>query len=173
MPRVVFYGFFLDEARATMTVVAVHPDSASLEFQMDEGNEKFRKFGDFIELSRIEVYGDVSDGVRDRLDRKANAGARDGHGPCVPRRLRPLRLSSSQRERWLGSRCTALGLGCGERGGRSAAAPSAARSAARADANGVTAGTRRMVERRYVTPRQVESRERGTKFGTKSNVPVA
>jgi hypothetical protein len=27
MPRVAFYGFFLDEARATMTVVAVHPDS--------------------------------------------------------------------------------------------------------------------------------------------------
>lgn len=25
MPRVAFYGFFLDEARATITVVAVHP----------------------------------------------------------------------------------------------------------------------------------------------------
>lgn len=36
MPRVSFYGFFLDDAQATMTVVAVHPDSASLEFHLDE-----------------------------------------------------------------------------------------------------------------------------------------
>jgi hypothetical protein len=71
MPRIAFYGFFLDEARATMTVVAVHPDSASLEFHIDKGNEEFRKFRDLIDLSRIEVYGDVSDGVRERLDSKA------------------------------------------------------------------------------------------------------
>ena len=70
MPRVLSYGFFLDESRTTMTVVAVHPDSASLEFHMDEGNEEFRKFADLIELSRIDVYGNVSDGVRDRLRRK-------------------------------------------------------------------------------------------------------
>ncbi len=54
-----------------MTVVAVHPDSESLEFHMDEGNEEFRKFRDFIDLVRIDVYGDVSDGIRERLDRKA------------------------------------------------------------------------------------------------------
>ena len=71
MPRVASYGFFVDEAQATMTVVAVHPDSASLEFHLDEGNEEFRKFGDLIDLTRIEVYGNVSDGVRQRLDRKA------------------------------------------------------------------------------------------------------
>ena len=71
MPRVASYGFFIDEAQATMTVVAVHPDSASLEFHMDEGNEEFRKFADLIDLTRIEVYGNVSDGVRERLDRKA------------------------------------------------------------------------------------------------------
>jgi hypothetical protein len=71
MPRVASYGFFVDEAQATMTVVAVHPDSASLEFHMDEGNDEFRKFGDLIDLIRIDVYGDVSDGVRERLDRKA------------------------------------------------------------------------------------------------------
>jgi hypothetical protein len=71
MPRVASYGFFLDERRRTMTVVAVHPDSESLEFHMDEGNEEFRKFRDFIDLVRIDVYGDVSDGIRERLDRKA------------------------------------------------------------------------------------------------------
>jgi hypothetical protein len=71
MPRVAFYGFFLDETQSTMTVVAVHPDSASLQFHLDEGNEEFRKFGHLLDLSRIDVYGDVSDGVRERLDRKA------------------------------------------------------------------------------------------------------
>lgn len=71
MPRVASYGFFLDENRRTMTVVAIHPNSESLEFHMDEGNEEFRKFRDFIDLVRIDVYGDVSDGIRERLDRKA------------------------------------------------------------------------------------------------------
>jgi hypothetical protein len=37
MPRLISYGFFLDEDRTQMTVVAVHPDSASLEFHMDRG----------------------------------------------------------------------------------------------------------------------------------------
>ena len=71
MPRVASYGFFLGDARATMTVVAVHPDSASLEFHMDEGGEEFRKFADLIDLTRIDVYGDVSDAVREGLNRKA------------------------------------------------------------------------------------------------------
>jgi hypothetical protein len=64
MPRVAFYGFFLDETQSTMTVVAVHPDSASLQFHLDEGNEEFRKFGHLLDLSRIDVYGEVSDGSR-------------------------------------------------------------------------------------------------------------
>ena len=71
IPRVASYGFFLDEERRTMSVVAVHPDSESLEFHLNEGNEEFRKFGELIDLSRIEVYGGVSDGVRERLERKA------------------------------------------------------------------------------------------------------
>jgi hypothetical protein len=54
-----------------MTVVAVHPDSASLGYHMDVGNDEFRKFADLIDLTRIDVYGDVSDGVRELLDRNA------------------------------------------------------------------------------------------------------
>lgn len=71
MPRLVTYGFYLDEDRTRMTVVAVHPDSASLEFHLDTGREEFRKFSDLIELARIEVYGRVSDGVLERLHGKA------------------------------------------------------------------------------------------------------
>jgi hypothetical protein len=62
MPRLISYAFFLDQDRTTMTVVAVHPDSASLEFHLDHGNEEFRKFADLVRLSRIEVYGRVGSG---------------------------------------------------------------------------------------------------------------
>lgn len=71
MPRVISYGFFLDRDRTQMTVVAVHPDSESLEFHLDTGADEFRKFADLIDLSRIEVYGAVSEAVLERLHQKA------------------------------------------------------------------------------------------------------
>jgi len=71
MPRLLSYGFFLNENRAEMTVVAIHPDSASLESHMDVGAPEFRKFADLIELKKIEVYGRVTEGVMDKLHRKA------------------------------------------------------------------------------------------------------
>lgn len=71
VPQLISYGFFLDEDRAQMTTVAVHPDSASLEFHMDVGAEEFRRFADLIELKRIEVFGRVSDAVVDQLHQKA------------------------------------------------------------------------------------------------------
>jgi quinol monooxygenase YgiN len=71
MPRVVSYGVYLDRDRTRMTVVAVHPDSDSLEFHLDTGWAEFRKFAELIDLSRIEVYGAVSDRVLERLHQKA------------------------------------------------------------------------------------------------------
>lgn len=71
MPRLISYGFFLDEDRIRMTVVAVHPDSASLEFHLDRGGAEFRKYADLIELLRIEIYGRVSDAVHERVHEKA------------------------------------------------------------------------------------------------------
>jgi hypothetical protein len=70
-PQLISYGFFLDEDEKLMTVVAVHPDSESLLLHMDVGAEKFRAFGDLIDLERIDVYGRVSDAVMDRLRQKA------------------------------------------------------------------------------------------------------
>ena len=70
-PQLISYAFFLDTDRTQMTVVAVHPDSASLEFHMDVGGPEFRKFADLIDLARIEVYGRVSDAVLERLHQKA------------------------------------------------------------------------------------------------------
>ena len=71
VPQLISYGFFLDEQRTQMTVVAVHPDSESLEFHMDVGRAEFRKLTNLINLSGIDVYGDVSDAVVKRLHQKA------------------------------------------------------------------------------------------------------
>lgn len=71
MPRLISYAFFLDEHKAQMTVVAIHPDAASLEFHMDKGAAEFRKFAGLIDLVRIEVYGKVSESVLARLHEKA------------------------------------------------------------------------------------------------------
>lgn len=73
MPRLISYAFYLDEDERQMTVVAVHPDSESLAFHMAEGADEFRKFAPLIELVRIDVYGRVSDEVRERLNEKARA----------------------------------------------------------------------------------------------------
>lgn len=73
VPQLISYGFYLDPQRRQMTVVAVHHDSASLEFHMDVGAAEFRKFADLIELLKIEVYGRVSEAVLERLHRKARA----------------------------------------------------------------------------------------------------
>lgn len=70
-PRLIAYGFHLDEERGRMTVTAVHPDSASLELHMDVGREEFRKLGELLTLRRIEVHGSVSDRVRNMLEDKA------------------------------------------------------------------------------------------------------
>jgi hypothetical protein len=71
VPQLISYGFFLNQERTEMTVVAVHPDSASLEFHMEVGAREFRKFADLIDLLKIEVYGHVSDAVLERLHQKA------------------------------------------------------------------------------------------------------
>jgi hypothetical protein len=71
VPQLISYGFFLNDKRTEMTVVAVHRDSASLEFHMDTCGEEFKKFAELIDLSRIEVYGSVSDAALERLHGKA------------------------------------------------------------------------------------------------------
>jgi hypothetical protein len=71
VPWLISYGFFLDRDSTRMTVVALHPDSASLEHHLDVGAAEFRKFADLIDLLTIDVYGAVSEAVLERLHRKA------------------------------------------------------------------------------------------------------
>lgn len=70
-PQLISYGMYLDESTGCMRVVAIHPDSASLEFHMKIGGPEFRKFTELLELRTIDVYGRPSDVVLDLLREKA------------------------------------------------------------------------------------------------------
>lgn len=70
-PQLIAYGFYIDEETATMTVVAVHPDSASLELHMDVGAEEFRKLAHLVTLTAIECYGRPSEGALEQVRHKA------------------------------------------------------------------------------------------------------
>jgi hypothetical protein len=69
-PQLIAYDFFIEETSNTMTCVAVHPDSASMEFHMDIGWEKFRAFADHIDQRSIDVYGAAGENVIARLRQK-------------------------------------------------------------------------------------------------------
>jgi hypothetical protein len=77
-PQLLFYGFYVDEGSARMTVVAVHPDAASVELHMDVGALAFRRFADLIEMDGIEVYGEASDRMFEQLQQKARDLGEDG-----------------------------------------------------------------------------------------------
>lgn len=72
-PQLLSYGFYLDEDESRMTVVAVHPDAASVELHMEVGGEAFRGFADLIEMEGIEIYGEPSDRMMEQLQNKAAA----------------------------------------------------------------------------------------------------
>jgi hypothetical protein len=72
-PQLIMYGFYFDDAAAKMTVLAVHPDSASLEIHLEIGGPEFRKLAHLLKLTAIECYGRPSAKALDQLQRKAQA----------------------------------------------------------------------------------------------------
>jgi len=70
-PQLIAYHFYVDESASTMTVVAVHPDSASMELHLEVGGPRFRVFGGLIELRSIDVYGRPAPAVVELLRQKA------------------------------------------------------------------------------------------------------
>jgi hypothetical protein len=78
-PQLLFYGFEIDEPTSTMRVVAVHPDSESLETHLGIGGPEFRKVGAFIDLQQIEVFGRPSATVLGQLRQKAAVLGKDAH----------------------------------------------------------------------------------------------
>ncbi|HET9497431.1 MAG TPA: hypothetical protein VFP83_03830 [Candidatus Limnocylindria bacterium] len=72
-PQLISYGFYIDEENRTMTVVAVHPDSASLELHMNVGGPEFRTLSHLLRLTAIECYGQPSDRAVEQMRQKATA----------------------------------------------------------------------------------------------------
>ncbi len=72
-PQLITYGFYIDEDAAKMTVVAVHPDAASLERHLEIGGGEFRKLSHLITLTSIECYGRPSGKALEQLREKAAA----------------------------------------------------------------------------------------------------
>lgn len=71
MPRLLAYGFYLNEDETRMTVVAIHPDTTSLEFHLETGGPAFREFGELITLQSIDLYGRPSEKATSQLHQKA------------------------------------------------------------------------------------------------------
>jgi hypothetical protein len=69
-PRPLAYNVYLNEGGTRMTVVQVHPDSASMEFHMEVAGPAFPTFADLIELSTMDVYGEPSAGLLGQLRQK-------------------------------------------------------------------------------------------------------
>jgi len=72
-PQLITYGFYIDDDARKMTVVAVHPDPASLELHLDVGGEEFRKLGHLRRVTGIECYGRPSERALEQLREKAAA----------------------------------------------------------------------------------------------------
>lgn len=70
-PRPIAYSVYLDESETSMTVVQVHPDSASMEYHMEIAATAFQKFRDYIQLQTIDLYGPASENLIQQMQRKA------------------------------------------------------------------------------------------------------
>jgi hypothetical protein len=60
-PQLIAYSVYLSDDGSQMTVVVVHPDSASLEYHMEVGGPAFRRFVDLLTLSSIRIYGEPTE----------------------------------------------------------------------------------------------------------------
>jgi quinol monooxygenase YgiN len=69
-PRPIAYEVYFDETGSRMTVVQVHPDSASMEYHMTIAGPAFAGFAELITLSTLDVYGKPSEELLELLRRK-------------------------------------------------------------------------------------------------------
>ena len=69
-PRPIAYEVYFDETGSRMTVVQVHPDSASMEYHMTVAGPAFAGFAELVTLSTLDVYGKPSEELLELLRRK-------------------------------------------------------------------------------------------------------
>lgn len=65
------YQVFFSDGGRQMTVLQIHPDSASMERHMEIAGPVFAKFADLLVLRTIDIYGSPSEKVVEQLQRKA------------------------------------------------------------------------------------------------------
>jgi quinol monooxygenase YgiN len=65
------YEVYFSGGGRMMTVLQVHPDSASMERHMELAGPVFAKFADLVVLRAIDIYGSPSEKVVEQLRRKA------------------------------------------------------------------------------------------------------
>ena len=56
-PNMIAYDVYFNEDGTQMTVLQVHPDSASAEFHMKISGSRFSRFVEFVKMSGIDIYG--------------------------------------------------------------------------------------------------------------------
>jgi quinol monooxygenase YgiN len=69
--RPLLYNVYFNEDDTEMTVLQVHPDSASMEFHMDVAGPAFRGLSEFLTLLRIDIYGPAGDRLLEQMRQKA------------------------------------------------------------------------------------------------------
>ena len=65
------YNIYFNEEDSQMSLLQIHPDSASLELHLELGGPIFLKFKDLIQLLTIQIYGEPSENLLEQLHRKA------------------------------------------------------------------------------------------------------
>ena len=78
------YDIYFDEAGTLMTVVQIHPDSASLERHFTVAGPVFRRFADLLRLVRVDVYGTASEVALEQMRGKSRLL---GNAPVVAHEL--------------------------------------------------------------------------------------
>jgi hypothetical protein len=66
------YRIHFSEDGRRMTVLQIHPDSASMERHMELAGPVFARFADLVELRTVDIYGSPSEKVIEHLRRKAD-----------------------------------------------------------------------------------------------------
>jgi len=70
-PNMIAYDVYFNEDGTQMTVLQVHPDSASAEFHMKISGSRFSRFVEFVKMSGIDIYGKPSQDLLERLRLKS------------------------------------------------------------------------------------------------------
>jgi hypothetical protein len=70
-PRIIAYNVYFDDDGNKMTVVHVHPDSASFEYHMEVAGPVFRRLAELVTLSSIHIYGEPSERALKQSQEKA------------------------------------------------------------------------------------------------------